>query len=133
MAQGTEKEEYPKGSGINIRPIDNASEGKLFGISFQVVVPSKVSGKGRIRKQFKSEKEAKRYADKMFRGYRKDGESFFKLTDGERKEIGLMVPKLREKGISITEAIEYAINRLRPAGRLVTSQLQGFHHPFQSH
>lgn len=108
--------EYPKGSHIKIRIVDNASNGQKFGISYQVVVPVKVTGRKRIRKQFPAKQDAERFAAKQHKGYQKNGQAFFKLTDGERQEIGLMVPRLREKGISITEAIEYAIARLRPAG-----------------
>lgn len=108
--------EYPEDSHIKIRVVDNASNGQKFGASYQVVVPAKVTGGKRIRKQFPTATDAERFAKTQYQGYRKNGQAYFKLTDGERLEIGVMVPKLREKGISITEAIEYAIARLRPSG-----------------
>jgi integrase len=112
----TKSEEYPKKSGILIRPIDNSHKGEKFGISYQVTVPAKVTGKVRIRKQFPNKEKAEKWADKQFKGFKKDGEAYFRLTPQERQEIGAMVPKLREKGISIRDAIEYALPRLKPAG-----------------
>lgn len=48
------------------------------------------------------------------------GEGFFALTDAERREVSASVPLLREHGISIAEAIQFAIKRMRPEGRTKT-------------
>ena len=109
-------EEYPKKSGIKILMVDNATLGQKFGFSFMVTVPKKVSGKGRIRRQFPTIEKAKQFADKQSKGARKDGEAFFNLTTKEKQEIGIGAPKLRGKGISITEAIDYALLHLKPEG-----------------
>ncbi|MDA9764056.1 MAG: tyrosine-type recombinase/integrase [Opitutales bacterium] len=108
--------EYPSGSGIRILEKDNASNGQKFGMSFLVTVPVRVTGTKRDRRQFPTLKEAKRFASDQIRGARRNGEAFFKLSTAETQEIGLWVPKLRKKGISITEAMEFAIDRLRPEG-----------------
>lgn len=117
MAQRTQSEEYPKGSKIKLRPIENITQGQKRGISWQVTVPSKVTGNGRVRKQFQTEKEAKAFAEKQHKGAQQEGEAYFNLTPEERREIGIMVPKLRKKGISISYAIQYAIDRVPTGGK----------------
>lgn len=119
MARTSTAEEYPRNSGITIRPIDNATSGKVFGISYQVTVPGKVSGRGRIRKQFPKKNDARLFAERQHKGARQEGEGFFDLNPEERRQIGAMVPKLREREISITYAIQYALDRLpsRPMAR----------------
>jgi site-specific recombinase XerC len=131
MANSTESIkviEHPKKSGIRIITVDNATLGQKFGFSYQVNIPVKVSGKGRIRKQFPTLAKAKEFAAKEHRGANKEGEAYFKLTTKERQEIGLKVPELREKGISITEAIDFALKRLNPAGgeRLLSTAIEEF-------
>ncbi len=111
-----ESVEYPPKSGIKYRCIPNLFDGEITGFSYQVTVPAKVSGKGRIRKQFPTEEKAKRYAKSQQVGIRKEGEAYFQLTEVERREIGTMIPKLRKKRMSITYAIQYALDRA-PAGK----------------
>lgn len=112
--------EYPKKSGIRIREVLNLNGGDAFGASYLVTLPAKVTGKGRERKQFKNRTGAEQWADKAFRGYRIKCEGFFALTDAERREVAASVPLLREHGISIAEAIQFAIKRMRPEGRTKT-------------
>jgi integrase len=110
----TKSIEHPEKSGIRILTVDNATSGTRFGVSYQVSIPAKVSGKGRIRKQFPTFTDAKKFASKEHRGATKEGEAYFRLTAKEKKEIGIKVPELRKKGISITEAIDFALYRLKP-------------------
>jgi integrase len=112
--------EYPKKSGIRIREVLNLNGGDAFGASYLVTLPVKVTGKGRERKQFKNRPDAEQWAESSFRGYRMEGEGFFALTDAERREVAASVPMLREHGISIAEAIQFAIKRMRPEGRTKT-------------
>lgn len=112
--------EYPKKSGIRIREVLNLNGGDAFGASYLVTLPSKVTGKGRERKQFKNRTDAEQWADKSFRGYRIEGEGFFALTDAERREVAANIPLLRQHGISIAEAVQFAIKRMRPEGRTKT-------------
>lgn len=108
--------EYPTGSGIRIREKINTAGKQAFGISFEVTVPARVTGNKRARKQFKTKEDAELYADNQFKGFRKQGESYFNATTAERNEFANLVPKLRKAGISLTEAVEFALPRLRPAG-----------------
>lgn len=41
---------------------------------------------------------------------------YFKATDSERNEFAACLPKLREHGVTLTEAVEFALKRLKPKG-----------------
>ena len=108
--------EHPKGSGIRIREKINTSGTEVYGSSFAVTVPVKVTGGARIRKQYKTLKEAKEYAELQYKGKEAEGLDFFKATDEERNQFANLVPRLREAGISLQEAVDFALPRLRPVG-----------------
>lgn len=112
--------EYPKKSGIRVREVLNATGGDAFGGSYLVTVPAKLTGKLRERKQFRRREAAEEWADKTFLGYRKQGEDFFALTEEERREVTANLPFLRQHGISIAEAVGFAVKHLRPEGRTKT-------------
>jgi integrase len=114
--------EYPKKSGIHIREILNATSGNRFGASYLVTVPARITGKLRQRKQFAERADAEEWADKTFLGYRKQGEDFFVVTDEERREVAANLPFLRQHGISLGEAVRFAVKHLRPEGRTKTVQ-----------
>lgn len=114
-----EKWEHPKKSGIFIRPViySKVSNGKeTLYTSYQVNVPAEVTGTIRKRRRCKDKAKAEEYAAKEYRGSRKNGEVYFKATENERLEFGICLPKLREKGISLTEAVDFALVHLRPKG-----------------
>jgi len=106
--------EFPKRSGIRIRPLFNRNAGEVFAPSYRVEVPARVTGKGRLLKQFKRREDAEAWAERMFRGQRLEGEGFFELTDAERGEVAVNLPLLRERGISLTEAVQFVLKRMRP-------------------
>ncbi len=100
--------EHPKKSGIRIRSVFNAYEGKAFGVSYLVTVPSRLTGRLRERRQFKDRILAQEWAEKIFEGSRKQGEDFFSLTELERQVVAATLPLLRKQGISISEAVRFA-------------------------
>ncbi|MGE9295121.1 MAG: hypothetical protein ACQKBV_02380, partial [Puniceicoccales bacterium] len=106
---GLQKWEYPSGSGIKIREIINFNNGIAFNGSFQVVIPAKVTGAGRKRLQFSTKEEAQKFAQKQYNGSKDEGQSFFRITDEERRQFAYALPKLRDAGISINEAVEHAL------------------------
>jgi integrase len=114
---GLKSWEHPKGSGIRIREVLNAHGGEVFGGSFLVTVPAKLTGRLRERKQFASKGDAETWAGQQYWGHRKQGEDFFALTDDERREVGAIMPTLRKHGVSLSEAVRFAIKHLRPEGR----------------
>ena len=74
-----QKIEYPIGSGIYIKQIQNSSYEKKYFTSYQVYIPEIFTGKTRVRKQFKSLLLAKDYAELTVRGQKKFGEAFFNI------------------------------------------------------
>jgi integrase len=114
--------EYPKKSGIRIREVLNATGGDAFGASYLVTVPSKLTGKLRDRRQFKVRQEAEKWASDTLAGCRKQGEDFFALSEDERREVAANLPELRKHGVSLTEAVRFAVKHLRPEGRTKTVQ-----------
>ncbi len=112
--------EYPKKSGISIRELLNLHAGDAFGASYLVTLPTKLTGKGLERKQFKDRAEAEAWADNSFSGFKQDGQSFFAASETERREFLASLPLIREHGITIGEAVRFAIKRMRSEGRTKT-------------
>ena len=108
--------EFPKKSGIKIRVVQNTSNGAAFGFSYMVDVPVKITGTIRQRKKFSSEADAEHHAFTVYQGSRTQGADFFALTDHQRREAVAVLPKLEEAGLTLTEAVNFAIEHLRPAG-----------------
>ncbi len=118
-SNGTKKWEYPKKSGITIRSISYKKERDGSSTeydSFEVTVPAKLTGKTRKRKQFKKCLDAERWAAEQYRGAKKQGEDYFKASEADRREFAKWIPKLKASGISLEEAAQFAIERLRPVG-----------------
>ena len=107
---------HPPGSGIRIRQKVNTSGTDPFGTSYQVDIPEKITGGKRIRKQFAEKDDAEAFADKQFKGLRKQGESYFKTTDRERNAFVAVIPQLRDAGIDLEEAVAFALQRMKPEG-----------------
>ncbi|HZZ59023.1 MAG TPA: tyrosine-type recombinase/integrase, partial [Opitutaceae bacterium] len=112
--------EHPKKSGVMIREVLNLHAGQAFDGSFLVTVPAKLTGGGRERKQFKTRELAEQWAEDQFKGYRKQGQDFFSLTDAERREVAASMPLLRQARISFADAIAFAVKHLRPEGQGMT-------------
>ena len=108
--------EYPKGSGIKIRVVQNSSHGTAYGFSHMVDIPVKITGTVRQRKKFTSKADAELHADTVYQGSRTQGADFFSLTDQQRREAVSVLPKLEAAGLSLSEAVNFAIDHLRPAG-----------------
>ena len=110
---GLQKWEYPASSGIYIREIINQNNGAAYNGSFQVVIPAKVTGVGRKRFQFSTKEAAKKFAQEQYNGSKEEGQSFFTITEEERRQFAYALPKLRDAGITINEAVEHALKTLR--------------------
>ena len=118
-SEGLERWEYPKKSGIWIRPITYTKQrnGKTTAYqSLEAIVPTKLTGGPRKRKQFKNKSNAQKWAASQYRGATKQGVDFFKASDAERREFAKWMPELRKSGITLEEAAQFAIERLRPEG-----------------
>lgn len=113
------KWEYPKKSGIWIREFvySQTFEGKQKTYSaYRVTIPAKLTGSLRKRKQCKTKDEAEKFASTQHKGIKKLGEEYFTASDDERKEFSYCLPRLREHGITLTQAVDFAIARLNPKG-----------------
>ena len=116
--------EHPKGSRIKVSEIINRTRSQDFGGSFRVYVPARVTGKGRIYRQFQSKEEAFEYAEREFDGKQKHGERHFALSSSQREEAIQAVNLLRGTGISLIESARHAVQHLRPkAGDITVSEL----------
>lgn len=111
---------HPPESGIRIRPVANETGGKIYNGSYLVDVPAVLTGGRRIRKQRKSLKEAKRLAESEYKGVKQSGESFFQLSERERSEVVDWLPKLRDAGITLSQASEFALTHLVGTNNSVT-------------
>ena len=109
--------EYPKNSGIWIKEILNSHSRGTFNGALQVVIPAKLTGRLRERKQFKTRAEAEACADEAYSGHTKQGQDFFKPTLQDRRELITHIPALREKKLTVSEALTFALKHLLPAGR----------------
>lgn len=101
--------EYPKGSKIKIREIINTWNGKATGGSYQIDIPASVTGKGRVRKQFKDLIEAKRVANTYHKGNKTNGQNFFQISDTERGSLIRLHSALKESKKDFNQFIDAVI------------------------
>jgi integrase len=106
---------YPKASGITIREVNNQTNGKDYGIAYEVRLPTSLVGKGqRVRKRFKSASDAEHFAKGEFNNYRKFGSEYGKIDEQTKHEVGLALSKIADSGLGLTDAVDFALPRLRP-------------------
>jgi len=122
---------YPKGSGIKIRSVKNKTtiEGKTvsFGESFMVTVPARVTGRGRLRRQFGTKQEAEEWAGQQYDGTLKLGSEFFGLSEQERRDCVAAANLLRPLGMSVLKAAsQIAEVQGKLAGRSLTEAVDFF-------
>ena len=104
--------EYPVGSGIRISIMTNRTNSKEFNYSFRVHVPIKVTGKGRIQKQFLKLDKAKAFASSQHRLANRHGQAAFKMTEAQRVDAVKALELLKGTNLTLEEAIAYARPRL---------------------
>ena len=81
--------EYPAGSGIHISKKQNRCLKSSYGFSYLVEVPGRLTGRGRVRRQFKSIAQAAGFAQLTVEGQKKMGQMFHQLSYRRLLEIGL--------------------------------------------
>ena len=107
---------HPKNSGIRIREVINRTGTEVFGSSFLVTVPSKLTDKGRLRKQFSTQAEAEEWAESQFTGAKQQGQEYFELDPSERNEAIAALKLVRPHNLSLLKVVEFGLARMRPAG-----------------
>jgi len=108
--------EYPKKSGIRIREIINSTSGYTYEGSYLVTIPAKLTGADVKKRQFKNKAQAEEWAETAYSGSLAEGRDHFSLSSTERREVATNIPILREHGITLTEAVQLAVKRLKPKG-----------------
>jgi len=83
-------------------------------------VPTKLTGTVRKRKQFKNKELAEDWAELQRLGQKQQGEDFFRASNSEKRQFVECLPQLRESGIELREAVEFAIKHLKPVGGVKT-------------
>ena len=101
---GTKVWEFPKNSSIKIREIINRTRGDDFGFSYQVIIPTKITGGERVRKQFAEFDTAKAFAESQYKGKEEFGSQYFELKGEKLREVQIALSKL-PKGHSIIDAV----------------------------
>ena len=113
---------------VNRRWLGRDSHGqpeyKVFQSSWQVLIPAKLTGKNRLRKQFSDQKSAVSYAEGKGDLHRHNGPGAFKLSDLDREDAAAAKPILQELNLSFLQAAQLARKHLRPhAGDVSITQL----------
>jgi len=121
--------EYPKGSGILIRPLVNKTKNAAFGGSSLVILPLKLSkevwstrkkdGKRRRipeRKQFATLQEAKNFASERSAGHNAVGSKFIHMDHGDRNASVRLVDAIKERGSEAQSTVDDVIAALKLMG-----------------
>jgi integrase len=105
---------------VNRRSTGKDAQGKSkyleFGSSWLVIVPAKVTKRGRLRRQFNNKAEAIAFAEGQADLHRASGPRAFVLSDFEREDAVKALTVLRELGLTFQQAADFARRHLRPEG-----------------
>lgn len=120
--------EYPPKSGIKISLLLNQTEGKIYGDSYRVYIPARLSGKSPVQKQFKSEAEAKSFAKDYHYTVVRHGQGAAELSTREIIDAQEAIAKLTDAGIKLTLAgvTDYTISKLSTKRAGTLSQIIDF-------
>ena len=106
--------EHPAGSGIRISVVTNRAKGKNYSYSFRVHVPNRITGKGRIQKQFPALEKAKAFAGNQLRLANRHGQAAFKMTEEQRVDAVRALEFLKGTNLTLETVAKYARPRLQP-------------------
>jgi len=108
--------------GITVRRVRNSQGGADYGYGWLVVLPARVTGGQRIRKQFKAieNKAAVNFAEGAANKAKELGQTAFSLSVDQQVEAESALKRLLPHGITLKEAVDCAIRHLRPAGGDIT-------------
>jgi integrase len=120
-----------KEAGIRVRQISNQTvhngQRVSFGTSFQIIIPARLTGKGRLRRQFNTKKDAEDWAAEQLAGTKLIGQQFLELAPEERREAVAALDILRPFKLSLlTVATEYAQAHSKLAGRTLAEAVDYF-------
>ena len=103
---------------IRVRKVPNRSRGEVYGHSWLVIVPAKVTGGHRLRKQFKAteSREAVDFAEGEANKAKEQGQTGFYLTPEQVTDAKKAQGILEGLGLTLFEAATFAAKHLRPEG-----------------
>lgn len=110
------KVEFPKKSGVTIRPISNRTNGEEYGQGWLVTLPGKVTGNGRERKQFKTLQAAKDFATASVEGVRAIGGKFIGMEHSDRDATLRLLDAIKERGGEAQDVVDDVIAALKGIG-----------------
>ena len=104
--------------GIRVRKVANQSRGERYGHSWLVLVPAKVTGGQRLRRQFKAteSRQAVDFAEGAANKHKEQGQEGFYLKPEQVTVAKKAYARLGGLGLSLFEAADFAVKHLRPAG-----------------
>ena len=100
--------EYPKGSGIKIYDRKNGSS--------IVRIPVKVTGVLAIRKTLPTIGKAKEYAQNEYNYFKLSEKGLKGLSQTQMSEVQLAIKRCEKANVSLTEALDYALPRMKTKG-----------------
>ena len=134
---GLKTREFPASSKIKIQEFINKKGGEAYSGSFQVVIPSKLTGTIRLRKNFKAKKDAEAWAKEQAKGYGALGVQYFRLTPDQKQEAAQAWALVKASGLSLmdvvkfdgqtTDATEIRVNKTHDNLLLATASLKSAH------
>lgn len=116
--------EHPAGSGIKIAEILNRTNGKVYGVSYQVRIPAKLLGVPGKREmfQFATKAEAERAAEDRFIALKSHGTEFAKIPPDAQRQAALAWSVLDQHNIgaairlNLIDVVKAGIRSLAPVG-----------------
>ena len=105
---GREKWKHPD-SGIAINQIDNTTGGKSFGFSYKVIIPRKLTGAERLRRQFTEFEDASQFVEEILHKKEQGGTLSFALTSEQTTEASNAYQRLKGSGLTLTKAVELGV------------------------
>ncbi len=120
--------EFPKGSGILIRPVVNKTKKAAFGQSFIVILPLDLSKEVKInigkpnerripeRKQFATLQEAKNHASERHAGHNAVGSKFLDMEHRDRDASVRLLDAIKERGGEAQSTVDDVIAALKLMG-----------------
>ncbi len=114
--------EHPEGSGIKIAEIPNKSGGVIYGVSYQIRVPARLTAGKRELLQKKTRIEAERLAEDRFIALKQHGTEFAKIPAAVQQQAAHAWSLLNEANhragleVGLIDAVRAGIRTLIPAG-----------------
>ena len=118
--------EHPRGSGIRVAEIPNTTAGSIYGTSFQIRVPAKLTGGRRELHQRKTRRDAERLAEERLLAVKKHGTDIASMPPDALRQAatawGLLQEHNKSKGatLGLVEVVRAGIQSLNPTGGIRT-------------